>query len=149
MRNRFTYICCVLPALFLLNNVPMFFRDIWQLVVALLTALAVWMLVWLRLYHTRKLRPEFAVLTVLPQVVAYSCLYTGLIVRQAEASAIWQNLYALLWIGAAYVAIRSMNAGDWERPQTKKDSVYIMMAILTIVYSFYGCGEYYLMIFPQ
>lgn len=149
MKHRFTYICSILPAIFLLNNIPRCLQGIWQLVVACILAIVVWALVWLRLYSLKKLRPEFSALIVLPQLIAYTCLWCGLSIPQETASPIWQNLYTLLWIGVAYVGICSMRPGSWEKPQDKRDSVYIMMWILTVVYSFYCCGEFFLIIFPQ
>lgn len=149
MRNRFTYICSILPALFLLNNLPGFFSASWSLVVAGVLALAVWVLVWLRLYHTKSLRPEFAVLAVVPQMAAYIALNAGSEAVSAFNSALYHNIYALLWIATAFVGIRSMRAGDWEKPKGKKDSVYVMMSIFTAVYCFYCCGTFFVRIFPQ
>lgn len=149
MKNRFTYICSILPAVFLLNNIPHYLHGLGQLISAGILALLVWGLVWLRLYHTGRLRPEFSVLTVLPQSIAYVCAYAGMTIPQAEASPLWQNLYALLWIGVAYVGICTMRPGTWEQPQGKRDSVFVMMWIMTVVYSFYCCGEFFMKIFPQ
>lgn len=146
MRNRFTYICSILPAVFLLNNLPGFFHGSWSLVVAGALALAVWVLVWLRLYCTKSLRPEFAILTIVPQMAVY-----GLINADQEAvntfnTTAYQYIYTLLWIAAAFVGIRSMKAGAWEKPKGKKDSVYVMMSILTAAYCFFCCASFYALV---
>ncbi len=149
MKNRFTYICGILPALFLLNNLPFFFHGVWQLVVAGALALAVWVLVWLRLFILNRLRPEFAVLSIVPQIAAYVCLYLGPEATAPYQDNVWQNFYALLWIGTAFTGICSMRAGAWEKAKGKKDTVFVMMSVLTALYCFYCCGTFFVKIFPQ
>lgn len=146
MRNRFTYICCILPALFLLNNLPRFFHGNWSLFVAGILAVAVWTLVWLRLYCTKSLRPEFAILAIVPQMAVYSLANAGSEAIIYFNTTVYQNIYTLLWIAAAFVGIRSMRAGAWEKPKGKKDAVYVMMSILTAVYCFYSCASFYALI---
>lgn len=148
MRDRFKYICSILPGIFLLNNLPLLLGDVWQLVAASLLALAVWVLVWLRLFQTRRLRPEFAVLVIAPQLISYIALYAGAEAIAPFSGNAWLNCYALLWIGSAFVAIRSFRPGAWETVRGKhRDSVFIMMAILTVFYSFYSCGAFYKYLF--
>lgn len=143
MRNRFTYICSILPAVFLLNNLPGFFHGYVSLIVAGALALVVWVLVWLRLYSTGCLRPEFAILTIVPQMAVYSLINAGPDAINHFNSTIYQYIYTLLWIAAAFVGIRSMKAGAWEKPKGKKDSIYVMMSILTAVYCFFCCASFY------
>ncbi len=149
MRNRFTYICCLLPALFLLNNLPGFFTGGLSLAVAGVLAAVVWVSVWLRLYHTKSLRPEFAILLIVPQMAAYAAIFAGTEAISAFNSALYHNIYTLLWIAAAYVGIRSLRAGSWEKPQGGKDKVYIMMSFLTALYCFFCCASFFVRIFPQ
>ncbi len=149
MRNRFTYICSLLPTLFLLNNLPGFFTGGCSLTVAGVLAAAVWVLVWLRLYQTKSLRPEFAILLIVPQMAAYAAIYAGAEAISTFNSALYHNIYTLLWIAAAYVGIRSMRAGSWEKPQVGKDKVYIMMSFLTALYCFFCCASFFVRIFPQ
>lgn len=146
MRNRFTYICSILPAVFLLNNLPGFFHGYWSLIVAGALALLVWVLVWLRLYSTGSLRPEFAILTIVPQMAVYSLLNAGTEAINYFNTTVYQYIYTLLWIAAAFVGIRSMRAGTWEKPKGKKDSVYVMMSILTAIYCFFCCASFYALI---
>lgn len=146
MRNRFTYICSILPAVFLLNNLPGFFHGYVSLIVAGALALAVWVLVWLRLYSTKSLRPEFAILTIVPQMAVYSLIQGGSDIINCFNTTTYQYIYTFLWIAAAFVGIRSMKAGAWEKPKGKKDSVYVMMSILTAVYCFFCCALFYALI---
>lgn len=149
MRNRLTYICCLLASLFLLNNVPGFFTGASALAVAGMLALAVWVTGWLRLYYVKSLRPEFAILLVVPQLAAYAAIFAGEEALTHFNSAFYHNIYALLWIAAAFVGIRTMRAGEWEKPKGRKDTVYIMMSILTALYSFFCCASFFVRIFPQ
>lgn len=136
MRKRLTYIFSALPVLVLLNNLPSFFGGIWQLVVAGVLALALWLMVWMRLYATRRLRPEFAVLLVLPQVIAYIMMYAGKAAVAPLHSPMAQNLYFLLWMGAIFTAIKSVAAGPWETvPKGRHDTLYIVMCILIIAWA--------------
>lgn len=146
MRNRFTYICSILPAVFLLNNLPGFFHSHWSLIVAGALALVVWVLVWLRLYSTGSLRPEFAILTIVPQMAVYSLINAGSDAINYFNTTFYQYIYTFLWIAAAFVSIRSMKAGAWEKTKGKRDSVYVMMSILTAGYCFFCCASFYALI---
>lgn len=135
MKKRLTYIFSALPLLVLLNNIPFFFGGIWQIVVAGILALALWGVVWMRLYATRRLRPEFAVLFVLPQTLAYIILFAGKEDTAYLLTPMVQNLYFLLWMGTVFTGIKSVAAGPWEMPaKGNKDTLYIVMTVLIIAW---------------
>lgn len=148
MKKRLTYICSALPLIVLLNNLPPFFSGIWQLIVAGVFALALWILVWMRLYATQRLRPEFAILFILPQMIAYMMMYAGKEVTAPLLTPMVQNLYFLLWIGTIFTGIKSVAAGSWEMPaKGTRDTLYIVMCVLIIVWGLLSWSSFASLLF--
>lgn len=148
MKKRLTFIYSVLPLIVLLNNLPPFFEGAWQLIVSALLALTLWALVWMRLYHTRKLRPEFAVLFILPQMLAYIILYAGKEQLALHLTPMVQNMYFLLWIGAIFTGIKSIAAGAWEKPkQGERDTLFIVMTVLIIAWGLISWSSFASLLF--
>lgn len=113
-------------------------------------AAAAWGVVWLRLYRQRRLRPEFAVLSILPQVIyLVDCKLEHPL---AEEGPMWQNLYALTWIAAAAVLIASVRpaAGDTASavlPRLTADPIFLLMTPLICLYSGATFVQYYTSLF--
>lgn len=116
------------------------------LAVAGVAAVIAWGLVWLRLYKQRRLRPEFAVLSILPQSIYFidkqvnSQLFTD--------SPAWQNLYALTWLGFVVVGIASIRpiTGDTPAPGASRllrDPVFVLMTPLICLYALVTFTQYY------
>ncbi len=93
-----------------------------------------WGVVWMRLYTGGRLRPEFAILTVLPHSMYYLATYFG---SKIFTDASWQNVYGFSWLAFIGVILISLRPGkvDEKRERVKKDSIFILMAILTIAYA--------------
>ena len=66
--TRLKFIYIVAPLTVALNALPGFLEGGWRVAAAVLLAVAVWAVVWIRVYSTGKLRPEFAILAVIPVV---------------------------------------------------------------------------------
>lgn len=143
--NRLKYIYWITPLFILLSCGRMLTGVLgtgWLMALVLLPfILLTWGIVWMRLYGMNKLRPEFAILSILPQSVYFVAKGTGTtILHQAE----WQNLYAMSWIAFAVIIILSLRPGDKSDTKTtlSKDHIFIMMSILTVVYAFTTMGAY-------
>ncbi|MBR5887388.1 MAG: hypothetical protein IKZ07_04170 [Akkermansia sp.] len=93
-----------------------------------------WGVVWMRLYSGGRLRPEFAILTVLPHSAYYLATYFD---SKVFTDASWQNVYGFSWLAFVGVILISLRPGkaDEKRERVKKDSIFILMAILTIAYA--------------
>lgn len=143
--NRLKYIYWITPLLVLLSCGRML-TDIlgggfllWLIVAPAL--LITWGVVWMRLYGMPRMRPEFAILSILPQSIYFICRSSG---SEALHQPIWQNFYTLLWIGFAIVMILSMKPGHPTDPQlpASKDRIFVFMAILAALYAFTTMGAY-------
>lgn len=144
--NRRTYIYCATPLLVLLSCGQMLENLLgatWALVLAGVVMLVVWGLVWMRLYKMEGLRPEFAVLSILPHSIYFFAQQFG--TEFIAQSAALRNLYFLSWLGFAGVAIASVrpSAGDTPTPRKKNDAVFLLMAPLICLYSLYTFVQYY------
>lgn len=142
---RRTYIYLALPLFVLLSCGQML--EAWlgatgALLVATLLILLAWGVVWLRFY-SMKYRPEFAVLSVLPQGIYFVSRYAG--THCFEESPALQNLYALTWLGFAGVSIMSMRSSSAEKGAlpARKDPVFLLMAPLILLYSASTFTQYY------
>lgn len=138
--RRLHFIYCAAPLALALNNVPLLLEGGWRLVAAAALAVGLWAVLWMRLYTNRKLRPEFSLLGVLPQLSFYS-LQT-LQTQQAEAAQafqapFWANLYFFLWCGACLAALSALRpAPEEEALPIKRDPLFLFTAILTIAFCF-------------
>lgn len=150
--NRLTYIYWVLPLFALLGCGPSLVGLMgagWALAVAIPLILLAWGAVWMRLYGTGLLRPEAAVLTVLPHSIYFIAAYSGTSFFTTAPAA--QNLYALSWLAFAIVIILSMRTAktDGKQLRPSKDAVFILMALVTIAYSFGAMASYALSLFHK
>lgn len=134
--KRLTYIWWSCPLALALNTLPLLLHGVWALVLASLAALALWAVVWLRLYANHRLRPEFAVLAVLPQMVQHGFAFAGGLPQEFD-TLLWQNLYFVSWCAVAWVNIRALLLGPGEeRAPGRHDAVLIFMSIITLCYCF-------------
>ncbi|MCQ2364035.1 MAG: hypothetical protein MJ051_00585 [Akkermansia sp.] len=150
--KRLHYIYASAPLALALNNVPLLLSGACQLAAAAALALGLWAVVWMRLYTNRKLRPEFSLLTVLPQSVFYGL--RALQEQSPEAAApfaapFWSNLYFFLWCAAAFVALRALFASpSEEKLPAKRDPLFLFMAILTVAFCFASWAGSVTSLFP-
>ena len=150
--NRLKYIYLSVPLLVLLSCGPLLTGLLgtgWALASVITPViLLTWGIVWMRLYSTGKARPEFAILSILPFAVYY--------LEKAEISNIlvepaWQNLYAIMWIAFAVIYIISLRPGHKEDKQlpAAKDQIFLMLCILTVIFSAYSFLNFAAELFPQ
>ena len=150
--NRLKYIYLSIPLLVLLSCGPLLTGLLgtgWALASVITPViLLTWGIVWMRLYSTGKARPEFAILSILPFAVYY--------LEKAEISNIlvepaWQNLYAIMWIAFAVIYIISLRPGHKEDKQlpAAKDQIFLMLCILTVIFSAYSFLNFAAELFPQ
>ena len=105
----------------------------WLVVIPII--LMTWGVVWIRLFGLNNMRPEFAILTIIPQSIYFIAKSSGSEMMQQPA---WQNLYAILWIVFCIIIIKSLrpeHKTDKKMPLVK-DQTFIMMSILTVIYAF-------------
>ena len=132
-RLKFIYVAA--PLTVALNALPGFLEGAWRIAAALVLALALWAVVWMRVYHTGKLRPEYAVLSVIPAL----CYHVLQSVEDDYAEIFnapgWQNFNFFLWVAAIVVIIRALLPAAQEfKGRLATDSVFIFMSIITSVY---------------
>lgn len=157
--KRLTFIYCAAPLALALNNVPQLCGAWqWQLACAAALIVGLWAVVWLRLYTNKRLRPEFALLAVLPQSAFYGLrILQQVSPEAAEAfttspagiiggadgptsivlatSPVWSNLYFFLWCGACVAGVCALFAApNEEQRPAKNDPLLIAMSILTIAF---------------
>lgn len=142
--NRRTYIYAALPLFLLLGSGDLLVNkagEVAALCIAILLILLAWGLVWVRLYQTKRLRPEAAVLTILPQGAYFTACYGQ---SQLFTSPTWQNLYALSWLAFAAVIIMSLlpSTADRSAKKPSHDGVFILMTIVTLGYTFTTMATY-------
>lgn len=138
--ERRKYIYSAIPLFVLLScgrGMEALLGSMGALILAGVIILAAWCLVWLRLYG-KGIRPEFAVLSVLPQGVYFISRYLG--TQSFAQSAAWQNMYALAWLGFAVVSIASV-----KEPQLRasQDPVFLLLVPLILFYSATTFFSYY------
>ncbi|MDO5449765.1 MAG: hypothetical protein Q4F30_02635 [Akkermansia sp.] len=105
---------------------------------ASVAALVLWGATWLRLYGTQKLRPEFSVLAVVPQMVYYAMHAAGPEVLEQLKGDAYQNFYALLWLAAGFTLMRALLPGPQDEVAGKRDGVFIFMSIILVLYVVYS-----------
>lgn len=135
--KRLTFIYCVSPLTVALNTIPGMLSDsVLRMIAAIVLALSVWGVVWVRLYGTGKLRPEFAVLSVVPALSYQFILTAGSEYMAIFNSPAWQNFNFFLWLGTIFVYIRAfLPTRDEYKGRLAGDSVFIFMTLITIFYS--------------
>lgn len=133
--KRLKFIYLAAPLTVALNAIPCMLGDVWRLVTAIALALALWAVMWVRLYHTGKLRPEYAVLAIVPALCFHVLQSIGPEYAATFTTPGWQNFNFFLWLAAIFVTIRAMlPAKDEYSGRLAADSVFIFMSIITVVY---------------
>lgn len=133
--DRRTYIYLATPLFVLLGCGALLqtvFGETVGFIIACIGVLLAWGVVWLRLFRLGgSARPEFAVLSVLPQSIYFICQYShSQVFSQSPA---WQNLYALTWVAFAAIAIFSVRPDD-PRP-LRQDPIFLLMTPLILIYT--------------
>lgn len=133
--TRLKFIYLAAPLTVALNALPGFLNGVWRIAAALILALVLWAVVWMRVYFTSKLRPEYAVLAIIPAVVYHVMQTIGVEYIATFNTPGWQNFNFFLWIAAIVVTIRALLPSAQEfRGRLATDSVFIFMSIITTVY---------------
>lgn len=133
--KRLNFIYLAAPLTVALNAVPGMFGGLGRIIVAVILALALWAVVWIRLYHTGKLRPEYAVLSVVPATCFQLLQAAGPKYSSTFSTPGWQNFNFFLWLAAIFVTIRALLPTPEEyKGRLASDSVFIFMTIITVVY---------------
>ncbi len=120
------------------------------LAVGTVLALAAWGLLWLRLYDNKSLRPEFAVLGVLPQLIFFALTFAGQVGETgAFAAPMWQNLYFVLVLAAIWVQMASLRPGTQdEKRRPAQDPLFIFLSVLVIANGLLSWVQYAPKLFP-
>lgn len=133
--TRLKFIYLAAPLTVALNALPEFLEGVWRITAALILALVLWAVVWMRVYFTGKLRPEYAVLVIVPAVSYHITQSSGDEYVAIFNTPGWQNFNFFLWLAAIVVTIRALLPAAQEfRGRLATDSVFIFMSIITTVY---------------
>ncbi len=151
--TRRRYIYCAIPLFTLLGcgtSLVHLLGATAALIVGVALALPAWGLVWARLYDSRRLRPEFAVLSVLPQLIFFLLVFAGHTAQNNAFSApLWQNLYFLLTLAAMAVQMVSLRPGSQdEQLRSAQDPPFIFLSLLIVANGFISWVQYASAIFP-
>lgn len=134
--KRLSYIYSASLLTVALNTLPGMLEGTSRIVAASVLAIGLWAVTWLRVYTNKKLRPEFAILSILPALSFHIFSGAGREYLALFASPGWQNFNFFLWLASAWVIIRALLPTPEEyRGRMAKDSVFIFMTIITIVYT--------------
>ena len=134
--NRLKFIYLAAPLTVALNTLPGMLDGVWRMVSAAAIALALWAVVWIRIYHNGKLRPEYAVLAVVPAVCHHVLQGAGSDYLATFSTPGWQNFNFFLWLAVIFVIIRALlPTPDEYKGRMSGDSVLIFMSIITVAYS--------------
>lgn len=145
--NRRTYIYLAVPLFVLLSCGQMFINTLgitWASLLAYVFIIAAWGVVWMRLYSTKLLRPEFAMLTILPHSIYFISKQVDTHIFEQEP--MWQNLYMLTWIAFAWVSIRSIRSTGIDTPRLqpmRKDPIFLLLVPLILLYTVSTFVQYY------
>lgn len=106
-----------------------------MLAVVSLLVIVTWGVVWVRLYTGNRLRPEFAILSILPHSIYYITLFFD---SKLFTDATWQNIYGFTWLAFLIVMLISLRPGraDGKHARVLHDPTFILMAIMTAYYTF-------------
>ncbi len=113
-------------------------------------ALAAWGLLWMRLYDNKALRPEFAVLGILPQLCFFVLMFSGQVGESgAFAAPLWQNFYFLLVLASMAVQMTSLRPGSKDEARRPlQDPPFIFLAVLIVANGFLSWVQYASKLFP-
>ena len=109
------------------------------LVVASVAMIVVWGAAWARLCR-QKLRPEFAVLSILPHLTFFVAQYTQTSIF--SETPFWGTLYALMWLGCFGIAIVTV-LPDAKGASPWRDSVFLLLIPLAVFCTVSGFLQYY------
>ncbi len=151
--KRQTYIYWAVPLFTLLGCGASFealFGATGALVAGSLITLLTWGVVWMRLYTGNRIRPEFAVLSILPQLLFFVLVAMGETgASGAFAAPAWQNLYFLLFVASMVMQVLSLRPGHGdEARKTTDDPAFIILTVLIIVNAFFSWAQYASRLFP-
>ncbi len=133
--KRLHYIYCAAPLTVALNAIPVMFDGALRVAVAIALALALWTVTWFRVYANKKLRPEFAIMVIVPALSYHVIQAAGSDYIAAFATPALQNFNFFLWLAAMWVTIRALMPASQEYTgRVARDSVFIFMTIITVVY---------------
>ena len=140
--DRRTYIYIVTPLVVFLNCGELLVSRLGAtlaLVVAGVAMVVVWGAVWARLCR-QKLRPEFAVMSILPQAIFYAaqCTQTAIF----SETPFWGTLYALLWLGCLSVLIVTV-LPDTKTVSPWRDVIFLLLIPLATFCIVSGFLQYY------
>lgn len=133
--KRLHYIYCAAPLTVALNAIPVMLDGMWRVVVAVVLALALWTVTWFRVYVNKKIRPEFAIMVIVPALSFHVIQSSGTEYAEAFRTPVLQNFNFFLWLAAMWVTIRALMPTSLEYTgRVARDSVFIFMTIITVVY---------------
>jgi hypothetical protein len=133
--KRLHFIYFAAPLTVALNTLPGMLCGLWSIIVTATLAVLLWGVVWMRLFTNKKLRQEFAIISVLPAASYYIMGQTSPAYREVFSSPGWQNFNFFLWLAAIAVVFRALLPTPQEhRGRLAMDPVFIFMSIITTVY---------------
>lgn len=133
--KRLSYIYCAAPLMVALNTLPGMLDGTWRIGIAAALGFSLWGVTWLRLYTNKKLRPEFAILAMVPEVNFYALSGAGTEYLATFSTPGWQNFNFFLWAASLFVLIRALLPAPAEYTgRLRSDSVFVLMTIVTLVY---------------
>ena len=112
---------------------------LWLIVAPII--LMTWGVVWIRLFGLNNMRPEFAILTIMPQSIYFMAKSAD---TELMHQPVWQNVYVVLWVLFCIIIIMSLrpeHKSDKKMPLAK-DQIFIMMSILTVIYAVTTMASY-------
>lgn len=134
--KRLSYIYSASVLTVALNTLPGMLEGTFRIAAASALALGLWAVTWMRVYTNKKLRPEFAILSILPALSYHIFSGAGREYLALFSSPGWQNFNFFLWLASAWVVIRALLPTPEEyKGRLAKDSVFIFMTIISIVYT--------------
>ena len=133
--KRLNFIYWAAPLTVALNTLPGMLEGVWRVAAASVLAIALWAVVWIRVYSTRKLRPEFAIMVIIPALSFHLLAAAGPEYTASFNTPGWQNFNCFLWIASIWVCIRALLPTKEEyKGRLATDSVFIFMTIMCVVY---------------
>lgn len=134
--KRLHFIYLAAPLTVALNSLPAMLGGVWRIALAVLLAMALWSVYWIRLYTNKKLRPEFALIAIVPALCYQILSSTSAEYQAVFCSPGWQNFNFFLWIASIVITIRALLPTPQEyKGRLATDSVLIFMSIIS---AFYG-----------
>lgn len=133
--KRLNFIYAAAPLTVALNALPGMLDGVWRMMLAGVLAVALWAVLWLRIYTNKKLRPEFAVLVMIPALSHHILEAAGPEYASTFHTPGWQNFNFFLWVASIVVTIRALLPTPQEyKGRLAADSVFIFMTIISVVY---------------